>query len=303
MLKYLRVLLVLFALGGCAEIDFLQKPQDNPNPPPTVSITPLPAGQHPAQQTNAGIQQWCNTLHENQLRAKQLYVGKKITMPAALDDIKPANSFSDDDVIVSLYATHKTRTRSSDIRISTGVKSDKASNNAALAQFSKGEIVQVSGTVANIRGAGKGCTVSVNNPTFTKISQTAGMSVPQTILQVCERQEKGKSIVVDAARLIFKHDEFGALVFSVHQSDIYVPYDIFVHVAYRAAPRTADKLAAVAQKMAQVQTGEDVSIAGVISKTARSNIVFQTGTGRFVTNWLTSFTPKTPCIIQMVEKI
>jgi len=263
----------------------------------------VPAGQRPAAQTNADLQQWCNTLHDNPLRAKQLYAGKKIAIPAELDAIQPANSFSDDDVIVSLYATNKTRTRSSDIRISTGVKSNNASNNAALAQFSKGEIVQVSGTVANMAGKGKGCTVSVNNPTFTKISQTAGMSVPQTILQVCERQESGKPLSLDHARLIFKHDEFGALVFSVHQSDIYVPYDIFVHVAYRVSPRTADKVAVAAQKMTQIQTGQDVSISGVITKTARSNIVFQTGTGRFVTNWLTSFTTKTPCIIQMVEKI
>jgi len=303
MLKYLHVLLVLLVLSGCAEIDFLQKPQDKSNPPPMVSIALAPAGQHPAQQTNAEIQQWCNTLHENQLRAKPLYVGKKIAIPAEFGDIQPANSFSDDDYIVSLYATNKTRTRSSDIRISTSVKSNKATNNAALAQFSKGEIVQVSGTVANIRGAGKGCTVSVTNPTFTKISQTAGMTVPLTMLQVCERQEKGRPVEINQARLIFKHDEFGALVFSVHQSDIYVPYDIFVHVAYRAAPRTADKVAVVAQKMAQIQTGQNVVIAGVITKTSRSNIVFQTGTGKFVTNWLTSFTTKTPCIIQMVEKI
>jgi len=301
MLKYLRVLPVFFALGGCAELDFLQKQADSPDKPPTVSIAP--AGQNPVRQTNADIQQWCNTWHENQLRAKQLYVGKKIAIPAEFDDISPANSFSGDDVIVSLYATNKTRTRSSDIRISTGVKSDKAANNAALAQFSKGEIVQVSGTVANIRGVGKGCTVSVTHPTFTKIPQTAGMSVPQTILQICERQEKGRPVQIDRARLMFKHDEFGALVFSVHQSDIYVPYDIFVHVTYRASPRTSDKLAAVAQKMAQIQTGQDVSIAGVITKTARSNIVFQTGTGKFVTNWLTSSTTKTPCVIQMVEKI
>jgi len=306
--KSLHVLSAAFAmltLGGCAELDFLQKQADGPDKPPTVSITP--AGRNPVRQTNADIQQWCNTLHENKLRARQLYVGKKIAIPAEFGTIRNASIFAEHDYDVSLYATNKTRTRSGDVQILAAAKvnnaSDKASNNAALAQFSKGEIVQLAGTVANLTGAGKDCAVHLNNPTFAKLSQTAGITVPQPILQVCESQASGRPLAIDHARLIFKHDEFGALVFSVHQSDIYVPYDIFVHVTYRVSPRTADKVAVAAQKMTQIQTGQNVSISGVITKTARSNIVFQTGTGRFVTNWLTSFTTKTPCIIQMVEKV
>jgi len=297
MLKFLYALFVLLALGGCAELDFLQKPQNNQNKPPTVSIALAPAG--PAGQTNAEIQQWCKTWQENALRAKQLYNGKKVSIPAEFGAIRSASLFAGHDYDVSLYATNKTRTRSGDVRISAGAKS----NDAVLAQFSKGEIVQISGSVANITGAGKDCTVNINNPVFTKISQTDGIVVPKPILEVCEKQARGQSIAVDNARLIFKHENFGAMVFSVHESDIYLPYDIFVHVVYRVSTRTADKLAAAADKMAQIQTGQNVSIAGVINRTSRSNIIFQTGTGKFITNWLTSFTTKTPCVIQMVENI
>jgi len=299
MLKFLYAPFILLALGGCAELDFLQKPQGNLDKPPTVSIALAPAGQNPVGQTNAEIQQWCKIWHENKLRAKQLYVGKKISIPAEFGTIRTASLFAEYDYEVSLYATNKTRTRSGDIRVSAHAKS----NNAALAQFSKGEIVQVSGSVANITGAGKDCTLNINNPVFTKISQTDGIAVPKPILDMCEKQARGTSLAVDNARLIFKNENFGALIFSVHESDIYLPYDIFVHVVYRVSTRTADKVAAAAEKMAQIQTGQNAAIAGTVNKTSRSNIIFQTGTGKFVTNWLTSFTTKTPCVIQMVENI
>jgi len=157
-IKISGVSTLLLTLTGCADFQLPQLPQL-----PTPAKTPPVVKEIPAVKDSA--QQICETAAANELRAKELYVGKNLTVTAEFNYVKENQYITKGANLVDNYLLTLTIKDGSYHGIGIFAETKDRSNKQAVLSLSEGQKLTITGRIFSI-GTTILCGISMENIVF-----------------------------------------------------------------------------------------------------------------------------------------